>query len=102
MAPKPGVVPLPWTVARLIAALAWLTNRVVFGGRAKLPGLLIPARLHARFKPLRYSNARIRSVLEWTPRYTLEEALDRCYAEASDLQTFRIGGEQGNGGADVC
>jgi nucleoside-diphosphate-sugar epimerase len=75
--PRPRIIPVPWTVMRAIARLAWMTNHWLLGGRAKVPGLLLPARVHARCKPLRFPNAKIRSVLGWSPRYGLVEALDR-------------------------
>lgn len=80
---RPRILPLPWTVMRVVARLAWLTNKLLLRNRAKLPGILVPARLHARFKPLRYSNAKIKGMLQWKPRYTLAEALDRCFCEPS-------------------
>jgi nucleoside-diphosphate-sugar epimerase len=78
--PRPRIVPLSWTVLRTVARAGWLWNRFVLGGKAKVPGLLVPARLHARCKPLRYRNAKAKSVLGWTPRYTLEQAVDRSLA----------------------
>jgi nucleoside-diphosphate-sugar epimerase len=78
--PRPRILPVSWTIMRLIARCAWLTNRVILRGRAKIPGIFVPSRLHARCKPLRYSNAKIKSALGWTPRYGLTEALDRSVA----------------------
>ena len=78
--PRPRIFPVSWTIMRLIARSAWLMNRAILGGRAKIPGIFVPSRLHARCKPLRYSNAKIKSVLGWTPRYGLIEALDRSVA----------------------
>jgi nucleoside-diphosphate-sugar epimerase len=78
--PRPRIVPVSWTVMRSVARLAWLTNRLFFGGRAKIPGLFSPAKVHARIKPLRYSNARIKQMLGWRPRYSLVEAIDRSLA----------------------
>jgi len=77
--PRPWVIAVPWTVFRCLARTTWAVNRYLLGGRAKLPGLLVPARLHARFKPLRYTNRHIRKSLGWTPRYTFEQAIDRCF-----------------------
>ena len=75
---KPRVVPMPWTVMRAVAWVAAATNTWFLRGRAKLPGLFIPERLHARFKPLTYDNRQARQVLGWVPRFNLEDALDRC------------------------
>ena len=75
--PRPRLVPLSWTVLRTVARAGWLWNKYVLGGQAKVPGLLVPARLHARCKPLRYRNDKAKRVLGWQPRYTLEQAVDR-------------------------
>jgi nucleoside-diphosphate-sugar epimerase len=71
------IIPIPWTAMRAIAGCADLTNKLLFKGRAKLPGLLVPARLHARCKPLRFANARLKQATGWTPKYSWREALDR-------------------------
>ena len=76
LSPKPMVIPVAWTVMRSLARLAWLTNLLLFRGRAKMPGILVPARLHARCKPMLYSNRRIKDALGWQPRTDLATALD--------------------------
>jgi nucleoside-diphosphate-sugar epimerase len=52
-------------------------NNVAVGGRAKFPGIAVPERLDARFKPFRFTNAKAKELLDWTPRYDLATALDR-------------------------
>jgi hypothetical protein len=47
--------------------------------------LLVPARFDARFKPLRYPNARLKAALGWQPRFTLEQALNRCDQPEAEL-----------------
>lgn len=79
--PRPSVIPINWTLARTVARCGWLFNRFCLGGKAKVPSILVPCRLHARAKPYRYSNAKLRSELGWEMRYTLEEAVDRSLAE---------------------
>jgi nucleoside-diphosphate-sugar epimerase len=81
--PRPRILPVSWTLMRSVARLAWLTNKLLLGGRAKLPGLLVPAKMHARNKALRYSNEKIKRVLGWRPRYGLVEAIDRSVASAT-------------------
>ncbi|MEB3358504.1 MAG: NAD-dependent epimerase/dehydratase family protein [Synechococcales bacterium] len=76
-----GTIPISWGWMRQAADLMeslddHLHQRL--GRRLKRPGLLTPASLHARVKPLRYSSDRARQVLQWSPRYSLPEALDRC------------------------
>jgi hypothetical protein len=71
---------------RALARSAWLTNKYLLGNRAKVPSLLVPCRLHARLKPLRFSNQKIKTVLGWKPRYALEEAIDRSLGEPARLE----------------
>lgn len=82
--PTPKSMTIPWTVMRLVARSAALCNYLLFRGRAKLPAILVPEKLHARFKPLRYSNQRLHDELAWEPRYSLFEALDRATALTQD------------------
>jgi nucleoside-diphosphate-sugar epimerase len=74
---QPGVRIVPVPAIRWIARAAWALNRVAFDGRAKLPGIIVPAKVDAMVKPLRFSNQRLRDDLGWTPRYSLAEALRR-------------------------
>jgi 2-alkyl-3-oxoalkanoate reductase len=70
-------VMIDWSGLRSIAQFASQTNAKLFNHRLKLPGLLVPARLHARFKPFRYSNSRVKQILGWQPRYSFVTAIDR-------------------------
>ncbi len=81
LSPKPRVLPVPWLMMRGLARLASLTNRLCFRGTAKVPGLFVPSRLHARCKTLRYSNERIREALGWSPRYGWQEGMDRALGD---------------------
>lgn len=73
----PKLVPMNWTVMRTIGNLAWAVNQGLLGGKAKLPGVLVPAKLHARFKSLKYSNQKLKQCLGWTPKYSVEAAIAR-------------------------
>jgi nucleoside-diphosphate-sugar epimerase len=84
--PRPIILPVAWTVMRGLAGLAVMTNTMLLGGRAKIPGLFIPARLHARCKPLRFTNRRIKQVLGWQPRFSLREGLDRSVRPATTVE----------------
>ena len=81
LSPRPRIVPVAWSVMRMLARLAWLVNRIFFKGTAKVPGLLVPSRLHARCKPLKYTNRKIVSVLGWTPCYSWQEGIRRSLAQ---------------------
>lgn len=71
------VLPVSWTLMRLVAVTVWTCNRLMRRRRLDLPGILVPKRLHARFKPLRYENRRARETLQWKPRFGMRDALDR-------------------------
>jgi 2-alkyl-3-oxoalkanoate reductase len=90
--PRPIILPVAWTVMRGLAGLATLTNKLLLGGRAKVPGIFIPCRLAARCKPLRFSNRRIKEVLGWKPRYSLNEALDRSFAAENAAKAKAVQG----------
>lgn len=73
----PRLVPVPWPVLRGLATLAWAVRERLVGGQAQLPGLLVPARLEARFGSRRYSNDRARRVLGWVPVHRWDTAVLR-------------------------
>lgn len=83
----PQVILIPWSVMAVVADGIGKINKTLFASRLKLPGLLIPARLHARFKPLRYTNLRAKQVLDWTPQYSLDDAFERS---GSDLDLLAV------------
>ena len=71
---------VPYKLAEaLVRAVAGSSERV-FGRPGHLPSILVPTRFVARFKPLDYSNAKLREIVGWEPLYSLEEALDRTYS----------------------
>ena len=70
------VVPLPYRAMRAATDLLGYANRKGFGGRARLPGVFISRRMDSQFKPLRYTNAKAKHVLGWTPRFNWRAALD--------------------------
>jgi 2-alkyl-3-oxoalkanoate reductase len=84
MVRKPRSITIPWNVMRLLAISATFCNYALFQGRAKLPSILVPERLNARFKPLQYSNKRLHQELGWKQNYTLTEALDRSMYATKD------------------
>jgi nucleoside-diphosphate-sugar epimerase len=76
----PKLIPVNWSLMQGLANLAWFVNKGLLRGQARLPGILVPAQLQARFRPLQYSNQLAKSLLDWTPRYAFEESLDRSYS----------------------
>jgi 2-alkyl-3-oxoalkanoate reductase len=79
----PPKVTLPWAVVNQVSRLV---SQLPGISRAKVPGLLVPARVHARFKPLAYNNTRAKQYLDWTPRFSLEEALGRSVGAVDLLE----------------
>jgi nucleoside-diphosphate-sugar epimerase len=73
----PPTVSLPWPVVRLGAEVLQRGNDLLVDGRAKFPGIAVPDRLNARFKPLRYTNAKAKRLLGWTPRFDTATAIQR-------------------------
>jgi 2-alkyl-3-oxoalkanoate reductase len=79
----PPKVTLPWALVNQVSS--WASQLPGLSG-ASVPGLLVPARVHARFKPLAYSNTRAKQYLDWTPRFSLKEALGRSVSAINLLQ----------------
>ena len=67
------VVPLNW---RLVLPVAWLLSPL----GARLPGLLRPAVLRARMRPVRYDIAAAQAALGWEPR----DDFDAAFAAATE------------------
>ncbi len=74
---KVKIVFIPWLIMRFIAFCASSFNRLFLHGNGKIPGLFVPESQHARFKPLKYSNKLIIDSLDWYPRFTWKEGIER-------------------------
>ena len=72
-------IPVPYCLARGVVALADRISKLIFRGKGKLPGLLVPSCFEARFKPLRFSSLKIRQALDWQPPFTYAECRQRTY-----------------------
>jgi 2-alkyl-3-oxoalkanoate reductase len=79
----PPKVTLPWALANQVSS--WASRLPGLSG-ASVPGLLVPARVHARFKPLAYNNTRAKQYLDWSPRFSLQEALGRSVGAVDLLE----------------
>jgi nucleoside-diphosphate-sugar epimerase len=75
------VIPVPFGLLRFASGTAWLLSHKLTMGRARVPGVLVPARLNARARPLAYSNQKIKALLGWKPRYSLQQGLDRSTSD---------------------
>lgn len=71
---------LPWGLLRRLAAALSLMTLLAPGAAARLPGVLRPAGMHARIKPLRYSNCRLRDRLGWRPALNWQSAVPESVA----------------------
>lgn len=85
LTPPPRTILLHWTVMHFLSRTIWLCNKLLFKSRVKLPGIFVPARLHARFKPLHYSNIHAKQILNWNPKYSLDSALERSCSDVELL-----------------
>ena len=72
-------LPLPYRAGLGVAQLAALTSRVLFGNKGKLPSLLTPRRFESQFKPVRFSNQKVRQLLDWKPRLSFDQSLDASF-----------------------
>ena len=70
-------IPVPYAVGLAGSLLAEAINRRVFRGQAKLPGLFVPCRFRARFKPLRFPMDELQEVLGWSPPLDFAQCLQR-------------------------
>ncbi|MEX0745172.1 MAG: hypothetical protein WD118_06185, partial [Phycisphaeraceae bacterium] len=80
---RPRVVPLNWTLLRAGAWALDLVNRRRFDGELRLPAVARRRALHARCRPLRYSNRKLREQLGWSPWAHWRDALARPPAVAT-------------------
>ena len=73
-------VPIPYGVAMA----ACRAGHAVLGKLTRsLPGLLVPRRFEARFKPLRFDNARARTILGWRPKVSFADSLRLTFRETT-------------------
>ena len=84
-------VPIPYGMAIAGVRLAKWTSRKLFRGKGKLPSILVPCRFEARFKPLRFSNRKLRETLGWSPPLDRAEQARRTYGPPSDPPRRTIG-----------
>ena len=66
---------LPWLAVQAVN----LGSRFLFKGQGKLPSMFVPCRYALRYKPLRFSNRKLRRLLNWTPPLRFEQCLERTY-----------------------
>jgi UDP-glucose 4-epimerase len=72
-------IPVPYALALSGSVLADWINRRLCRGRAKLPGLLVPRRFRARFKPLSFPTGKLGERLGWSPPFDFAQGLRRTF-----------------------
>jgi 2-alkyl-3-oxoalkanoate reductase len=77
----PTSLRVPFVLLRALVRALDRVNTKAFAGRARVPDMLNPTSLDARFKRLVYPNNRAKAVLDWTPRYGVEDGLKRAIAQ---------------------
>ena len=75
-------VPVPYWLGMLATRVIQRASKAIFKGKGKLPSLFVPCRFEARFKPLKFSNDKLRNVLGWKPPLNFEQCLRRTYDAA--------------------
>jgi UDP-glucose 4-epimerase len=81
-------VPIPYRLALVPVQIVDWINRQFWHGKLKLPGLLIPCRFQARFKPVRFSTRKLREVLGWSPPLAFARCLEHAYSGSDPLHDF--------------
>jgi UDP-glucose 4-epimerase len=77
---RPGWrLPVPYWLAISVVRLAFAT---VLRRATKVPSILVPRRLEARLKPLRFEYRKLRETLRWTPPLDYQRCLMRTYGPA--------------------
>ena len=80
----PALLPVPSAALRTAAHLVDAASAKWLGGKAKVPGYVIPERFEAQFRELKYTNAKAKALLGWHPKYSLSGAIDRIASKTSN------------------
>lgn len=75
------MIPLRWAILKHTVDKIWWLSQTLLKVKKRLPGILVPSRLSARFKPLSYSNTNAKVLLNWSSRYSLREAIVRSQSQ---------------------
>ncbi len=76
---------IPYWLGISVAQLARVTSRVLFGPNGKLPGLFVPIKFRARFRPLEFPSRKLSEHLNWLPPWTYQEAWQRTESGQAKL-----------------
>ena len=75
---------LPYGVGLFGARAATWISKWLYRGRGKLPGVLMPNRYRARFRPIGFGTEKLRSAIGGHERYTYDQAWERIANPATD------------------
>jgi len=84
------LLPVPYRVGLGLAQLAALTSRRLFGSKGKLPSLLTPRRFVSQFKPICFSNQKLKRTLKWKPPLSFDECLKLSFQRQNDTRAIRV------------
>lgn len=68
---------VPHAAGLLGARIATWCSKALYRGKGKLPGILMPVRFRARFRPLRFDPSKLRAAIGPHERFTYDEAWRR-------------------------
>ncbi len=77
--PRGVLLPVPYSIGFGIANVAALASKMLFGKKGKLPSILMPRRFESQFKPIRFSNNKLKQRLTWVPPLSFDECLSGTY-----------------------
>ncbi len=80
-------LPLPYWLGICGAQIASWTSRLLFGPTGKLPGLFVPIKFRARFRPLQFPNRKLREQLGWQPPWNFEQAWQRIRSGETSISS---------------
>ena len=76
--------PVPYRLGLATAQFASFVSRMLFGKKGQLPSILMPRRYERQFKPIRFSNEKLKKKLGWSPPLTFEEGINLTFASSEN------------------
>lgn len=77
-------VPVPWIAVDTVGRALSLLDRTRLGGTIRLPELLAHRRQQARWRPMRYTNQRAKTLLGWTPTLSVDDGISTLRGPQDD------------------
>jgi len=73
------LLPVPYRLGLAVAYLASFVSRMLFGKKGQLPSILKPRIFERQFKPIRFSNRKLKKQLSWNPPLSFSQCLTLTY-----------------------